>query len=380
MSALTDDEIVDAQELADRLTRHPERLVKLLRAGAATAAKPEHPVTTEGMIDQRHLAPGGSFILDQPEGVPAVWGHDDQVLWSVGEALWIVGPPGVGKTTLVGQLVRGRLGLADHAVDWPIVPGERRVLYLAMDRPRQIARALRRHFGPEDRDVLDEKLIIWQGPPPGDLAKYPSLLVDLAEKADADTVVIDSVKDAAVKLSDDETGGKVNRAIQQATVEGVEVVVLHHQRKGQNGAMPNTLADVYGSTWLTAGAGSVILLWGAAGDLVVEMHHLKQPASEVGPLTLAHDHDHGTTEVVRGWDPLAWLRNRGANGGTTSDAAKAMTAKSTVNENDKRKALRRLDRLVSDGLATRTDPKIGGEGGSTGAVYVAVIGLEEMRT
>ncbi len=61
--------------------------------------------------------------------------------WVEGEALLIVGPSGVGKTTLTGQLVRARMGLGDGLVlGMPVSPG-RRVLYLAMDRPAQIARA-----------------------------------------------------------------------------------------------------------------------------------------------------------------------------------------------------------------------------------------------
>jgi hypothetical protein len=41
--------------------------------------------------------------------------------------------------------------------------------------------------------------------------------------------------------------------------------------------------DVYGSTWLTAGTGSVILLHGEPGDPIVSMHHLKKPVAEGGP-------------------------------------------------------------------------------------------------
>jgi hypothetical protein len=37
-------------------------------------------------------------------------------------------------------------------------------------------------------------------------------------------------------------------------------------------------------TWLTSGAGSVILLNGQPGDPIVSLHHLKQPAAAVGPL------------------------------------------------------------------------------------------------
>jgi len=80
-----------------------------------------------------------------------------------------------------------------------VVPG-RRVLYLAMDRPHQIRRAFR---------LLDQNLVIWKGPPPADLAKHTEILNELAEQADADVVVVDSLKDAAVGLSEDEVGGRM---------------------------------------------------------------------------------------------------------------------------------------------------------------------------
>jgi len=323
-------------------------------------------------IDSKRMVPGGSFIFDHPEGVPAVWGEGDEVLWAEGESVLIVGPPGVGKTTVVGQLVRGRLGLADHAVAWPVKPGAKKILYLAMDRPSQIARALRRHFTPDERQVLDERLVIWRGPPPADVAKHPGILLELCRQAGADTLIIDSVKDAALKLSDDETGSAVNRAIQAVTVEGIEVAALHHQRKGQGGVQPRTLEDVYGSTWLTAGAGSVLLLWGQAGDLEVELRHLKQPVADVGPLKLLHDHTTGTTTISHGFDTLAFLRHR-KQGATAMDAARQMFEKQTPTGNERKKAQRRLDKLVSDGFASRTEGEQGGADGSTAAVYKAVV-------
>jgi replicative DNA helicase len=69
----------------------------------------------------------------------------------------MVGPQGVGKTTLAGQLVRGRLGLADTVLGLPIEPGKTRVLYMAMDRPSQVARALRRQFIGDERDILEDR-------------------------------------------------------------------------------------------------------------------------------------------------------------------------------------------------------------------------------
>lgn len=323
------------------------------------------------VIDTARLVAGGSFIFDQPDGVPAVWGEGDEVLWAEGESLLIVGPPGTGKTTVTGQLVRGRLGLEDHAIAWPVKPGARKILYLAMDRPAQIARALRRHFTPDERAVLDDRLVIWRGPPPADVARHPGILVELCRQAGADTLVIDSVKDAALKLSDDETGSAVNRAIQAVTVEGIEVAALHHQRKGQGGIEPKSLEDVYGSTWLTAGAGSVLLLWGQAGDLEVELRHLKQPVNDIGPLKLVHDHGAGITTVSHGFDPLAYLRHHKI-GATAMDAARQMFEKQSPTENERKKAQRRLDKLVSDGLATRTEGERGGADGSTAAVYKAL--------
>lgn len=324
----------------------------------------------------RRLTPGGSFLLDAPAEPPAVWGSDDAVLWAQGEPLLLVGPAGVGKTTLGGQLVEGRLGLLDEVLGYPVVPGSRRVLYLACDRPRQIARALRRPLGEDHRRLLDERLVVWEGPPAQDLGQHPEVLIELAKEADADTVVIDSLKDVALGLAYDEVGAGLNRAMQQALVEGVEVLAHHHQRKGQGGEKPRTLEAVYGSTWLTAGAGSVILLWGAAGDLVVDLEHLKQPATEVGPLKVVHDHHTGRSTVLRGFDVLTALRH--APGGfTTTEVARLMLEKAEPGENDRRKAQRQLDALVRKGLAHRTEPERGGASGTKAARYYAV---ETLRT
>jgi replicative DNA helicase len=99
------------------------------------------------------LVPGDSFILDAPDHVPSVWGRGEHVLWAEGESLILAGSPGVGKTTVGGQLVRGRL-IGCDVLGLPVMPSSARVLYLAMDRPRQIARALRRTLGDLPREVL----------------------------------------------------------------------------------------------------------------------------------------------------------------------------------------------------------------------------------
>lgn len=316
---------------------------------AASVVAPD--VTPDDQTPSR-LKDGATFILDAPERVPAIWGAGDEVLWATGEALMIVGPPGVGKTTLTGQIVRGLLGLETSVLGMHVDPSDGRVLYLAMDRPAQIARAMRRAFHESERDVLADNLRVWEGPPPGDIARHTDLFVTLAHLAGATTIIVDSLKDAAVGLTEDEIGAGYNRARQTALANGIQVLELHHLvKRGPNGSKPNTLADVYGSAWLTAGAGSVLLLWGAAGDPLVEATHLKQPAAEVGPLTLVHDHAAGTTSVSRGGTSIEDIvAATGLAGMSAVEVARALYQDDSPSKSEVEKARNKLKRLTRDGL------------------------------
>jgi replicative DNA helicase len=159
-----------AAVVADRARRRrllavSNELANAARAGTDTTTVLAQVATLTANTDPRaRLEPGGQFILDAPRTAAAIWGEDDRVLWAAGESLLIVGPPGVGKTTLTIQLVAGRLGIIDRLLGLPIVASHR-ILYLACDRPAQIQRAMRRVFTEEHRELLEERLAIWQGPP-----------------------------------------------------------------------------------------------------------------------------------------------------------------------------------------------------------------------
>jgi replicative DNA helicase len=323
---------------------------------------------------QSQLSNGASFIYDVPDKVPTIWGDGDDVLWSSGEALMICGPQGVGKTTILGQLIMARLGLISEVLDWPVEPGAGRVLYLAMDRPQQAARSLARIVRPEWRSVLEDRLVVWQGPPPADFAADPSLMVEMCRAAGADTVAVDSIKDAAVGVSKDDIGAGYNRARQLAIRSGVQVAELHHQRKsgGENGKKPNSLADVYGSTWIPSGAGSVIILWGEAGDPVVDFLHVKQVRNDVGPLSVVHDHIAGRSQVDRGdiTKDVIHMASRTPAGLTALMVAKQLYGK--TERNDVERARRKLDNHVRKNELVSVDGDPSESGGRPQKLYFAV--------
>lgn len=343
---------------------------------ATELALVEHPDAADAPsvgtnTDPDNAIDGAMFILDQPEGIPTIWGRGTQVLWPKGEALMIAGGQGLGKTTLAGQVTAGLLGVGERSVlGLPVTDMGCKVLYLAMDRPRQIARSLRRQFGPEDRDILSERLVVWEGPPPRDLAANPTLLAKMAKYYQAGVVVVNSLKDAAVRLAEDSVGAQWNRARQHLLSQGCQLLELHHSTKrGPAGAPITGVADVYGSTWLTSGCGSIILLVGEPGDPIVSFRHVKQPAEEVGPYQLLHDQSAGHLSIDFQVNLVELVKLSGADGLTAKEAATVITGKDKPSGAEVEKARRRLNQKVSEGMLVR----LGGDRGrgSTAAWFVA---------
>jgi replicative DNA helicase len=297
---------------------------------------------------------GAAFALDDPDETPAIWGCADEVLWSRGEPLYIAAPTGVGKTTLGEQLALRRAGIrTDDLLGLPVMADSRPVLYIAADRPRQARRSLRRMVGEEDRDLLAERLLVCQGRP-YDLAQDSDALLTMAMAEGVGSIVIDSAKDlVGGDLSDPNVGQAFNDALQKIVNAGIEVVVLHHQRKGRGDRDPRTLDDFYGSIWLSAGAGSIVLLWGEAGDERVELRHLKQPVGVVGPWSVRIDH--ATGSVTRDTEQETVLADAVASflavsqPSTSSEIAKSVGAG--------RPAVERA--LEADGRFGRVDPPPG---------------------
>jgi hypothetical protein len=360
----------DPGERTDGGGSGPRDLTEQLGGPTLVVVEQPRPVQPATVDLSTYLVPGAEWLLQLPESPPAIWGKAEQVLWAQGEALMIAGGPGLGKTTLAGQLVRARLGLQAAVLELPVAEGGR-LLYLAMDRPQQIGRRLRQQFSTGELHALEGtgRLVLGIGPPPQDLAKHPELLPELCSSASADTLVVDSLKDAAVGLTDDEVAAGYNRARQLTITAGVQVLELHHLvKRGADGKAPTTLADVYGSAWLTAGAGSVLLLSGDAGDPIVRAAHLKQPMEAWGPAEIAHDHAKGTSTVHTRVDLLELLALTGVQ--TALSAARTLYGTERPTRPEVERARRRLEHLVAGGKAGKRAGRSGGADGGMEAQYV----------
>lgn len=330
-----------------------------LKTGIAAPDNPEGPERHAGLID------GAAFVLDVPDTTPALWGQGADVLWAEGESLMIAGPMGVGKTTLAGLLIRALLcPLPMPVLGLPVTQRPGRILYLAMDRPAQIARSLHRQFVATQRDTLAQRLLIRRGPPPADFARHPETLVDIALRAGAGTVFLDSLKDAAIGLAEDAVGAGYNRARQLLLAEGIELCELHHVVK-KSSAAP-TASDVYGSAWISSGTGSIIMLSGQPGDPIVGFNHIRQPAEEVGPFRLLHNAESGELDVHHAVD-LVELAKATSEGITAKDAATVLFESNKPAQAEIEKARRKLMKLTASGALRHQDGIRGGAAGGEAA-------------
>jgi len=247
---------------------------------------------------RRGIVPGG-WLLETPDELPVVWGEQRAPLAIEGEGLMIAGPPGVGKTTILQQLVLALAGLRETCLGLPVKRERGKVLYLAMDRPEQIRRSWARMVAAGDRELLDERVVLHLGPLPWQLVDEPERLAAMAREHGASHVACDSYKDLHPALDKPEIAAKINSAVQHVIAEGFGWSGAHHNRKAtSDNRHPKRLDDVFGGVWLTAGLGSVISVYGESGDELVEARHLKQPAESFGTFGIRHDHAAGRSSLV----------------------------------------------------------------------------------
>lgn len=214
-------------------------------------------------------------------------GRGTEILWADGESILIVGDTGYGKSTMAQNIVKAAIGLQPDVLGMEVRQFER-VLYVAADRPPQIKASMARMMSEETREHWNTMVLVHEGPIGFYVNKNPEKLVSFATMPRdhwggmaPQAIFIDSIKDLASAINDDEEGMKYNTALQGVCAEGIQVLGTHHPRKVSNQRKPKedepTLDDVFGSKFITAGAGSVLMLHDRI-DGSLRLTHLKAPA------------------------------------------------------------------------------------------------------
>ncbi len=311
---------------------------------------------------------GATFLRSAGTDEPPLWGDRDTCLWAPGEPVMLVGPPGVGKSTLAHLLIWGVLGFISDVLGYPIRSDGRRVAYLAMDRPRQIARAMGRLAVPVSDAVLEDRLRVHKGPLPVSFVQNPGWILNQAFGLNAGTVVVDSLKDLLASPSDEETASLYNRARQQCLAAGIEWIELHHNRKANgNNTEPKTLDDVYGNRMITAGAGSVLSLYGQPGDTVVRLSQIKTPSGELFPKWVSIDKETGAMALHENVTLDVVITTAGPGGISAREAAVRVYGVTTPSRSNIQALRNKLDRMVRDGVAERVE--VGPPGGDSDVRY-----------
>lgn len=336
-------------------------------------------------VDADRAMDGLAFLTFKDESEP-IWGAGAEVLAAQGEGVVICGPQGVGKSTLAQQLVLARMGITSSMLlGYPVARDERPIFYLAMDRPMQIRRSLARMVDLTDESTaatIKRQLIVWKGRVPLKANEAPDAFAEWVAKhgRNPGLVIVDSLKDLLSGLIGDDDGIGFNDAMQRVIENGTEFLSLHQQRKATaENRKPAQLSDVYGSGWLTAGQGSVLLLWGEPGASSVELSHLKQPQERVGPLIIKHEHGEGASTKVDPAQVITVLAERAGETGITEADAVAevfgidnpaepgyVAAKSSVR--------RTLNNLARDTVLTYEAGTRGGSGGGGTAARWRICG------
>lgn len=296
------------------------------------------------------------MYLSSTRDLPAVmWGTGKEILWAKGEALLICSDIGCGKTTLAGLLARALLDGGD-VLGHPVqsLRDNPRVLYLALDRPAQIGRSLARQITPAMSERYGDRFTFVTGPLPIDLSETPDVFPHIADFYDADIVIVDSLKDIALGISEDRSAANYNRAQQALLASGRELVVLHHLTKK---------GELYGAKWLDAGVGSVLRITGKPGGPTSVVSQYKPVAHLVSDIRIRHDRDAGemhvdddtpTTQPAAGGDLAAWVAEH--DNGVTAAELVAYQGGEAGSEAAIVKAKRTLNALAGpDGTLCRVD-------------------------
>ena len=98
----------------------------------------------------------------------------------------------------------------------------------------------------------------------------------------------------------------------------------------------------------------MVLLWGAPGDPIIDLAHLKQPAEPVGPFSVKVDHLQGKLELHNASDLRTFVAASAA-GVTVRETAVELFGMAEPDRNQIERARRKLDTLHEKGAVEKLD-------------------------
>lgn len=310
--------------------------------------------------------PGSTFGVNVSAHLPAIVGSGERAYWSEGELAIMYGGDGTNKTTVAHNFLAAMLRLngRDTVLGQPVrelQPGER-VLYLALDRPRQIERSWSRFMDPAEAERVGDHVVWRTSALPFDPVRQPLWLLDWVHDAYPGTyaVIFDNVWDAFGDFSDTEAATAAGIGLNALARSGVHVLALHHDRKGDGArSAPENADGMYGGRNFKAKAGTVVNLWKpptSDGSILTVTQH-KEPSERIPATTVFVNQKTGdlipmTTGLISLED---FLKAQASEWHDIKTLASVHRATDSPDKADKEATRRELHKLIESGNVTERE-------------------------
>ena len=214
-----------------------------------------------------HVARSHQDVLSEapPEYIPIIGNKDAGLLWAKGAPLFIGGSEGTGKTVLLLQYIRAVLHRELWLDRFPVTPlsSNERLMILNMDRPEPLKIRLAQILEEVDLSLIPNKIKMlqmseMQGK---NLVNDPTLLKDICAETGTTHLLIDGLDRLVTDITADQGGRAIADGMTHALSGGFHVMGTMHLVKSRDNAPANNRSrDLYGSQYLGASAGAIVIL------------------------------------------------------------------------------------------------------------------------
>jgi RecA-family ATPase len=260
---MADKEIFSVVYWADkRVAKFSERTDKIRMYNVLVArARAKHPLTTNVVSFQFRTA---TEILEDP--VEIEW-QIEGLLQRSGIML-LAGTPGVGKSQISMRALMAMAMGQEKFLGFPLQEGCQPCAFFSLEMPtvelKILFESMLKHMTPDERQKLD-KYLLWHdaGLPINFRDKLVRQRVEKSiEENGIQTLAMDSLSKMGIrKLQDEEAIIEMMEWFDHLRFTyNTSIWIIHHNRKPNSDRKADSIDDVYGSRFLTAGATSIITM------------------------------------------------------------------------------------------------------------------------